>query len=382
MQRLLIRARVSLNRAFLIAVRDLEEFRPLNWTRPTGVRVMLALGVPSDTLTLRSIDHHGATSTHPLGLPIRRIGLELELSNVEDEDIDRLLNRHPTEDRFIRTTRWGQRQYQKAEMLGLRVAGELRHAFNDFATRLRDLWGQFALPILDDDGLPGEMLVGLNTVWSLDAQTWHPFIPFAATLPLRGHAVLTAYITGDEWLQLETQLSGALNVPEGFTLLSDAIVRYEQEDYSMALLQLNTAVEWAEREFLAQRLHTSIPPKSLKHVLRQTQEQRERQWVRPLCNQLGITIADRTWKDIACLRTLRGGAAHGRHSDSKFLLPQAKFLTLLRSATIVISMLIGQPPPKLPYAGTAIPLEDWMPIPWIIIGVPPQGDSLDQWIQG
>lgn len=147
MQRLLIRARVSLNRTFLIAVRNIEEFRPLNWIRLTGVRVTLALGLPSNSLTLKSIDHHRATNTHPLGMPIRRIGLEIELPNVEDEDIDRLLNQHLTESRFVRTTRWGQRQYQKAETLGLRVAGELRHAYNDFAMRSRDLWGQFALPM-------------------------------------------------------------------------------------------------------------------------------------------------------------------------------------------------------------------------------------------
>jgi hypothetical protein len=150
----------------------------------------------------------------------------------------------------------------------------------------------------------------------------------------------------------------------------------------MALLQLNTAVEWAEREFLSQRLRTLIPPECLRHVLRQGQEQRERQWVRPLCNQLGITISDQTWKDIACLRTLRGEAAHGRHSGSKFLLQQDKFLALLRSATTAISVLIGHPSPKLPYPGNALPIEDWRPIPWITIGVPPEGDSLDQWVQG
>jgi hypothetical protein len=381
MQRLLIRARVPLNRALLIAVHDLEKFRPLNWTQPRGVRVTLALGVPSDSQTLKSIEHHRATSAHPLGMPIRRIGLEIELPNVEDEDIDRLLNRHPTEDRFVRTTRWGQRQYQKAETLGLRVARELRHAFNNFATRSRDLWGQFAFPNLDDEGLPGEMLVGLETVWSLDAQGWQPFVPFVATLPLRGHAVLTSYVTNEEWGQLESHLCGTLSVPQGYTLISDAIVRYEQEDHPMALIQLNTAVEWAERMFLTQQLSGSIPSESLERVLLQPQASQEDHWVKPFCKQLGITISSHTWGDLENIRRRRNAAAHASLSGSKFSLPQPEFLKLLRSVTTMISVLIGQHPPKLPYAGTALPIEDWMPIPWVNIGAVPKGDSLDEWIR-
>jgi hypothetical protein len=150
----------------------------------------------------------------------------------------------------------------------------------------------------------------------------------------------------------------------------------------MALIQLNTAVEWAERTFLSQQLSASIPPESLDRVIHQPQESQEDHWVQPLCKQLGITIPRQTWGALKHLRNLRNSAAHPSLSGSKFSLPQGEFLRLLYSATDVISTLIGQPLPKLPYAGMALPIEDWMPIPWLSIGVPPKGDSLDQWIQG
>jgi hypothetical protein len=249
------------------------------------------------------------------------------------------------------------------------VAGELRHAYNDFAAQSRDMYGQFALPLLDNDGLPGESLVALQAEWALDGQDWQPFVPFVATLRLEGHAPLVSYITNAEWTALKGRLATGIAATEGFTLLADAILRYEQEDYSIALLQLNTAVEWAEREVLAQRLGRLVPPDSLKYVLRQGQDQRERQWVRPLCMQLGIVMPDRTWSDLARLRNLRGEAAHGRQAGSAFTLPQAEFLQLLRTASEVIALLTQQPAPKLPYPGTALPTEDWMPIPWLTIGV-------------
>jgi hypothetical protein len=302
-------------------------------------------------------------------MAIRQLSIEIELPNISEEDLDRLANRHPSEARFVRTTHWGQREYQKAEELGRRVDDELRHAYNDFAAQSRDIYGQFALPLLENDGLPGESLVALRAEWSLDGRGWQPFVPFVATLRLEGHAPLVSYVTGVEWTALEGRLAAGFTATEGFTLLADAILRYEQEDYSIALLQLNTAVEWAEREFLAQRLGGIVPPESLKYVLRQGQDQRERQWVRPLCMQLGIVIPDRTWSDLARLRNLRGEAAHGRQAGPAFTLPQAEFLQLLRIASEVIALLTGQPAPKLPYPGTSLPTEDWMPIPWLTIGV-------------
>ena len=150
----------------------------------------------------------------------------------------------------------------------------------------------------------------------------------------------------------------------------------------MALIQLNTAVEWAERAFLSQQLSASIPRDSLNHVIYQTLELQETHWVKPLCKQLGITIPREMWDALKEIRSRRNTAAHASLSGSKFSLPQVKFLDLLRSATTVISALIGQPPPKLPYPGNALPIDDWMPIPWITIGVQPEGDNLDRWVQG
>src|SRR5712691_5553605 len=99
-----VRARVPLVRAYLIAVRDIKEFPPLTWVRPTGVGVVLTLDLPTDRMTLEAIDHNRASSTHPLGMAIRQPGIELDLPNISEEDLARLAKRHPSEARFVRTT--------------------------------------------------------------------------------------------------------------------------------------------------------------------------------------------------------------------------------------------------------------------------------------
>jgi hypothetical protein len=156
------------------------------------------------------------------------------------------------------------------------------------------------------------------------------------------------YLEIFDWQTIQSAIGKADSPPDGFTLLSDSKDRYHKGDRRIAIMHLNSALEWAVHRFLHAQLSSRIPPESLENLLKQTHGRLLRDWVLPLDRRLHLGLEHGEWPSIRRIQELRKEAGHPTVSTGLCNLTDADFAKLVKDATHAVAKLTGIPVPKSP----------------------------------
>ena len=113
------------------------------------------------------------------------------------------------------------------------------------------------------------------------------------------------YLEISDWRTIQHAVERNESPADGFTLLSDSRERYHQGDRKVAIIHLNSALEWAVHHFLDSQLGSKIPSESLKELLKQSHGRLLENWVLPLDRDLALGLERDEWPSIKRIQDLR-----------------------------------------------------------------------------
>jgi hypothetical protein len=116
----------------------------------------------------------------------------------------------------------------------------------------------------------------------------------------------------------------------------------------VAIIGINSALEWAVQRFLRDRLGPKIPSKSLEELLKQSHGRLLDDWVLPLDREISLGFQSHEWPSIKRVQELRREAGHPAVSTGIKNLTDAEFQRLVRDAISAVAKLTGLPTPKMP----------------------------------
>jgi hypothetical protein len=262
------------------------------------------------------------------------------VEQVSDDELERLLGRHPSAESFVA----GGQKVQKAPELAGRIAGRVSNASHKVLRHIRESVGQWWIISFDDAEYPGSYLPHVRARWREPGGEWRPLRPLpqvSASSVVMG--VADKYLNTADWDYVGRLLESDQSPSNALTLIAQANVRFHSGGGNTALYYLNSGVEWAVQEFIKARLKSAIPADALRAVLRQSYARLLEDWLLPLVREAGISL-DAEWERIQDLRKHRNDALHP--SDSAKHLSQKEFTAFLRPAVTVVGKLLDVREPR------------------------------------
>jgi hypothetical protein len=282
--------------------------------------------------------------------------VSVRVEGVSADDLDRLYVRHASACTFKAhfETNSGplDQTYQEALELGRRVVKEIREPVNLVLRFIRDNYGQHWLRLLSDDDEEQlqNFLDDVRAEWREDTNPWKRLLVTPRVIAIRGVYLRAAnlYLEIVDWEAIQQAVVRNERPSDGFTLLSDSRERYYQGDTRVAIIHLNSALEWAVQRFLHDQLGSKIPSKSLEELLKQSHGRLLDDWVLPLDRDLGLGLEQNEWPSVKRIQKLRREAGHPTLVSEINNLTNMDFHWLAKHATSAVAKLSGQTVPKTP----------------------------------
>jgi hypothetical protein len=341
--RLHVRCKIPLPEAIVLSTQQDVVYPPLQRRLPNGLAT-ISLGV--DEKHARDVynSRGGTIANYWVNTKVDLLSVDLVLDDLTDDELSRLEGHHPSAAYY--TSQHG--RYQEAHELGARIASTLIEACNLVVRAIARRFGQFWLkPIRRDESLQ-HFLIAIGAEWSSPGG-WAPLFvqpPSSGGRIFLG--VADQYLEISDWTSLDPDLNGLHPQNVGFSLVAEARQRFEENDVQVAIIHLNSALEWCVQTFLNGKLGPVIPQTSLETVLRQSHGRLLTDWVLPLVRQLGIDLESREWPSIRRIQELRAEAGHPSRVVGLASLGEQDFNRLAQDATVTIAKLLGVPTPKMP----------------------------------
>jgi hypothetical protein len=320
--------------------------------------VSVQLDVPNDEIE-RIWDRREDRPDWWVNTRVDSLVLQLILTNVDDDTLLRLAGQHPTAETFV-----GDGSVrQHAEEFGRRVREEVIAAVNLLVRVIRDAFGQYWLAHVEPNDSLQHFLNDIGAQWRVEASSWQELWAEPFAIVMKGAVIGAAdqYLTLQDWRDVERTLKGDAPPIVTDSLLAEARARFDAGDKQLAIIHLNSALEWTVHRFLESQLAPAVPEESIRILLRQAHGRLLNEWVLPLIRQRGPNLEPIEWDAIKRIQKLRAEAGHPTLGTEVAALSNGEFEHLTRSAASGIAKLMGKPVPKAPprlyayaAAGTAL----------------------------
>jgi len=314
------------------------------------------MDIPEEEIR-RSYQEHSSRGNWWVNSRVEVLRISIRVENVLPDDLDRLYARHPSEHthvaHFETSSGMGLDQpYQEAPELGRRVVEEIRETVNLILRFVRDDYGQHWLRPLSQDEKPVQnFLDDVRAEWREATNPWKRLLISHMGVSIKGLCfvgVVKRYLEIDDWHTIQRAIGRKQEPSSGFALLSDSRERYYQGEPRIAIIYLNSALEWAVQRFLQNQLSSKIPSEALEKVLNQTHARLLDDWVLPLDRTVGLGLEHREWPSIKKIQRLRREAGHPATSNEIGALTDLDFVKLVADASTAIAKLSGLVAPKVP----------------------------------
>ena len=351
-----VRCRAKLSEPIVLASQQDTFYPPLRWTLSNGDNASVEMEVPEETIRA----HQDPSKTNWfINTKVDVIRVWIELHDVEDNDTDRLYLRHASaktyKAHFQTASGPVDQSYQEALAFGQRVGREILEGLNLVLRFVRVNYGQHWIQLVSGDEAVQNFLDSVRAEWREGSNPWSRLLvspPVVSVGPVfAGSGNL--YLETADWDAVQKAIAANEMPADGFALISEARERYEQGDRQVAIINLNSALEWAVERFLRQQLGPRIPPESLDKLLEQTHGRLLSDWVLPLSRSLGLALDNNEWPNIRKIQQLRREAGHPTVRVGIDALYAPEFWKLVKDATSAMVKMTGLPKPKAPPPMTA-----------------------------
>jgi hypothetical protein len=350
-----VRCNVKLSEAIVLATQQDASYGAIRWTLANGDTVTVEMDIPEDEIR-RSYQEHSSRGNWYVNYRVQALRISIRLENVSADDLDRLYARHTSEPTWVAhfETSAGEgldQSYQEAPELGRRVIAEIRETVNLILRFVRDNYGQHWLrPLSQDEKSLQNFLDDVQAEWREAMNPWKRLL-IASLVTSIGSVyvgVMKLYLEVGDWQTIQQAVGRKEEPSSGFALLSDSRERYYQGEPRIAIIYLNSALEWAVQRFLRNQLSSKIPSEALQEVLRQTHARLLSDWVLPLDRIVGLGLEHKEWPSIVKIQKLRRKAGHATASSEIGALTDLDFEKLVRDASTAIAKLNGLVAAKIP----------------------------------
>jgi hypothetical protein len=357
---------VKLDSAIVVSTDSKEfDFAPIPVQLVTRHSATVRLDINREELRGEFLDVP-AGKTRIVSVAVKALLIDLTLDDVNEADIKRLQGRQLNEPTFQATFKTNQGilrvKYQEAGALAKTVVANIRGAANTVLHLIRDLFGQHWLTLVQaSEHQLQEFIDDARAEWQVDGSDWQRLVVVPLVSMITAYSgVGRMYLNPNDWRVVGTTVATQAHPPYGLTLLSDARERFRRDDREVAIIHLNSAVEWAVQEFLRVKLAGHIPARSLDAILETAHARLLDTWILPYSDQMGLGLRENEWPAIRQIQQLRKKAAHPADSAEIESLSEAEFTRLVRSAASTIAKLCSLAVPKLPPPMEAIMArEEW-----------------------
>lgn len=340
-----IRCKVPLAESIILATQGEWAYPLISWRLASGTEATMELNVPSDEIQSMWNDREDRPDWW-VNTRVDHLALQLVLKDVAEDTLLRLSGRHPTAETFVgnRVVR------QHAEEFGRRVRDEVIAAVNSVVRVIRDSSGQYWLDNVEPDDSLQHFLNRIGAQWRVGTSPWEELCAEPFAIVMKGAVIGAAdqYLTLEEWREVERALQGDSLTVVADSLLAEARTRFDARDTQLAVIHLNSALEWTVHRFLESQLAPAVPEESIRILLRQAHGRLLNEWVLPLIRQGGLNLETIEWDAIKRIQKLRAEAGHPTLGTEVAALSHGEFEHLTRLAASSIAKLLGKPAPKAP----------------------------------
>lgn len=301
------RARVQLTEPVVVATQDVLEFEAFTLRTAKG-EVHLRLRVDQETANAMWAQRPPAQENYWVNTSVDELEIEAVLFGVDDDDLQRLRVEHPTARRFHS----GGKERQEAAELGQKVAELIASSCNRLLSVIEADFGQYWLQPVTIDRMIQNSLSTWKVDWRLsEGDEWEPLWTTPGGMSGRAYlGVADQYFTQKDAERTIRMLAEATHERTAYSLISESKRRWHEGDKKVAILHLNSAIEWSTQEYLRRRLADRLPAETLESVLSQAHGRLLDQWVLPLSRSDGLEIENKEWPRIKRVQTLRREAGH------------------------------------------------------------------------
>ncbi len=350
-----VRCNVRLSEAIVLATQQDASYGAICWTLANGDTVALEMDIPEAEIK-RSYQEHSSRGNWWVNSRVEVLRISIRLENVSAGDLDRLYARHTSDSihvaHFETSSGVGlDIPYQETPELGRRVVAEIRETVNLVLRFVRDNYGQHWLrPLSQDERSLQNFLDDARAEWREGKNPWKKLLVAHLMTYMVGAwlGVMKLYLEVGDWQTIQQAVSRKEEPSSGFALLSDSRERYYQGEPRIAIIYLNSALEWAVQRFLRNQLSSKIPSEALEKLLSQTHARLLADWVLPLDHSIGLGLEHNEWPSLKRIQKLRGEAGHPATTNEIGTLTDLDFVKLVRDASTAIAKLSGLVVPKVP----------------------------------
>ncbi len=351
-----VRCNVKLSEAIVLATQQDAIYGAICWTLANGDTVAVEMDIPEDEIR-RSYLENSSRGNWWVNSMVEVLRISIKLENVSADDLDRLYARHTSDPihiaHFETSSGVGlDMSYQETPEFGRRVVAEIRETVNLILKFVRDNYGQHWLrPLSQDERSLQNFLDDARAEWREAKNPWKKLLVAHLMIYMVGAwlGVMKRYLEVGDWQMIQQAVSRKEEPCSGFALLSDSRERYYQGEPRIAIIYLNSALEWAVQRFLRDQLSSKIPSKALEKLLgHQTHGRLLDDWVLPLDRTAGLGLEHKEWPSIKKIQKLRREAGHPAKSNEISTLTILDFEKLVRDASTAIAKLSGLVAPKVP----------------------------------
>jgi len=342
---LLFRARVGLAESIVVATQDVLGFEAFTLRTPNA-EVRLLLEVDDETANRMWVQRPASQKNYWVNTSVDALRIEGVLSRVEDDDLQRLRMEHPSARRFHS----GGKERQEAEELGRSVAELIAASCNRLLSVIEADFGQYWLRPVAVDRPAQNSLCDWKAEWRLSEEDdWEPLW----TTPC-GHwgrayiGVADQYFTRKDAERTIRVLAGSTHELTAYSLVSEARRRWHEGDRKVAILHLNSAIEWSTQEYLRRRLMDQLPEETLEVVLRQAHGRLLDEWVLPISRRDALEIENKEWPAIKRVQALRREAGHPNVTVGLGAVEDTEFQRLCHFAIAFTAKVLGTEVAKEP----------------------------------
>ena len=339
-----VRAKIPLQESIVLATQRELEYPELEMQTANG-RVWLSLVVPRDDAQ-RLWESGKHLGHYWVNTRVEALDVRLVVEDVSAEELMRLEGRHPQAAWYTST----EGQYQEAEELGERIATTIVDSCNRLLRWLRTKYGQFWVKPLRREEPVQNFLDQIQAKWRVPAGAWRRLNAYPPVIRVDRIVLGVAdrYLQVRDWEKLQADLRRQDEPGAGLLLVATAKDRFTEGDRQMAIIHLNSALEWCVQTFVEGELKGVIPPESLKVVLRQAHGRLLNEWVLPLCRKRSIDVESVEWPSVKRVQDLRAEAGHLSRQGDLYALSESEFHTLAKNSISFICKLLGEATPKAP----------------------------------
>jgi HEPN domain-containing protein len=345
---------VPLAEPIVLATQADTRYAPIQWKLSSGDQVVIRMDAPEAAAQAHYAEH-SSTLNYFVNTRVEKLVAVLTVANVSAMDISRLLGTNTAEETFhahFETSSGAlDFDYQSAEELGRRVAQDIKEAANTLVRWVRINYGQHWLKAAGaDEPDIQNFLDSAKARWQRNG-VWTPLVVSPRVVRIPGGVVggTRQYLEVSDWSTIQIAVGKGESPSEAYALVSDAKERFEQGDKHIAVLHLNSAMEYAVDRFIEDQLGPKVPTASLKNVLKENYDRLLSNWVLPLSDELNLDLRTHEWPSIKRIQELRRESGHPTVNTGIATLDKIEWFRLVKEATSAISKLTGTVPPKSPH---------------------------------